>query len=135
MRFPSLPCSPTADRPGPAGDPWRDATVSADGQHFQSTPTQPIAEGDGFHCSDLLTSAGVVDSTIAAVQAQGLATMKTWLAAWRPTGRTPARAVAAEARARAPVAGVRARERREAPGTEAPSVKPVNVWFRDTPIF
>ncbi|KAH9943800.1 peptidase S28 [Amylocystis lapponica] len=35
-------------------DPWREATVSANGTNFKSTPWQPIAEGDGFHTSDLI---------------------------------------------------------------------------------
>jgi len=66
-------------------DPWKDATVSAE-QHFvPSTPEQPIAVGDGFHCSDLGAASGVVDSTIGAVQTQALAVMKNWLATWQPS--------------------------------------------------
>ncbi|KDQ64462.1 hypothetical protein JAAARDRAFT_118335 [Jaapia argillacea MUCL 33604] len=68
-------------------DPWREATVSADGLYIASTPTQPILEGDGFHCSDLLTSNAEVDSTIEYVQTQALGYMKTWLAAWKPLAR------------------------------------------------
>ncbi|CCL98275.1 uncharacterized protein FIBRA_00269 [Fibroporia radiculosa] len=60
-------------------DPWREATVSADGLGRSSTPWQPIVEGDGFHCSDLLTGNAEVDSTIATVQADGLAAMAAWL--------------------------------------------------------
>ncbi|EIW78769.1 peptidase S28 [Coniophora puteana RWD-64-598 SS2] len=63
-------------------DPWREATVSADGLNKANTTTQPIYEGDGFHCSDLLTDNGVVDSTVLAVQQAGLAYMKEWLAAY-----------------------------------------------------
>ncbi|KAH9920151.1 peptidase S28 [Fomitopsis serialis] len=68
-------------------DPWRDATISADGTNFQSTSTRPIAIGDGYHCSDLDAANGEVDSTIAAVQAQGLAAMKSWLETWEPPTR------------------------------------------------
>jgi hypothetical protein len=67
------------------GDPWRDVTVSADGQNIQSSPTQPIFVSDGFHCSDLSTAAGRVDPTIAHVQSEALSYMKTWLADWKPS--------------------------------------------------
>ncbi|KAH8118755.1 peptidase S28 [Phellopilus nigrolimitatus] len=66
-------------------DPWRDATVSSDFHTRQSTSSQPIAVGDGFHCSDLSTAAGKVDTTILAVQEKALALMKTWLSTWSPT--------------------------------------------------
>lgn len=36
-----------------AGDPWRYATVSAPGVILKSTPSQPIAVGEGFHAADL----------------------------------------------------------------------------------
>ncbi|KAH9917352.1 serine carboxypeptidase S28-domain-containing protein [Fomitopsis serialis] len=49
-------------------DPWRVATVSADGTACQSTAMQPIVMGDGYHCSDMDAANGEVDSTIAAVQ-------------------------------------------------------------------
>ncbi|KAG9309934.1 peptidase S28 [Chiua virens] len=61
-------------------DPWREATVSADGLNKPNTTTQPIYEGDGFHCSDLLTENGVVDATVYEVQQAGLEYMKMWLA-------------------------------------------------------
>jgi|SRR5882762_8809321 len=64
------------------GDPWRDATVSADNITVPSTASQPIFEGDGYHCSDLITVSGEVDPTIARVQAAGLASMKAWLLEW-----------------------------------------------------
>ncbi|KAF8055883.1 serine carboxypeptidase S28-domain-containing protein [Lyophyllum atratum] len=66
-------------------DPWKDATVSAAGINVPSTAEQPIGLGDGFHCSDLLTSAGNVDATVRAVQVKALASMKMWLATWKPT--------------------------------------------------
>ncbi|TDL23893.1 hypothetical protein BD410DRAFT_720031 [Rickenella mellea] len=68
-------------------DPWRDATVSSDFHMRQSTSSQPIAVSDGFHCSDLLTNNNV-DSSVDAVQKQGLAAMKTWLAQWTPSNST-----------------------------------------------
>ena len=46
---------------------------------------QPVALSDGFHCSDLGTSAGKIDPTTAAVQAKALASMKSWLATWKPS--------------------------------------------------
>jgi hypothetical protein len=66
------------------GDPWKDATVSAEGINVQSTPQQPIALGDGFHCSDLGAASGAIDPTIKAVQTKALASMKAWLATWKP---------------------------------------------------
>ena len=69
-----------------AGDPWRGATVSADGLSIASTNTQPIGVSDGFHCSDLITKNGQVDATVLVVQKQGLAAIKGWLA-----GRVPAK--------------------------------------------
>ncbi|OAX31159.1 hypothetical protein K503DRAFT_777807 [Rhizopogon vinicolor AM-OR11-026] len=66
-------------------DPWRDATVSADGLYRPSTPTMPIYEGDGFHCSDMITKSGIDDPTIAAVQETALEYMAEWLAEWKPS--------------------------------------------------
>ncbi|KAJ7591573.1 peptidase S28 [Mycena floridula] len=57
-------------------DPWRDATVSADGLSIQI--------GDGIHCSDLGTVDGQIDPTIRAVQKQALTSMKSWLSTWSP---------------------------------------------------
>ncbi|KAH8094923.1 serine carboxypeptidase S28-domain-containing protein [Cristinia sonorae] len=64
-------------------DPWREATVSADGVNVRSTPQQPIGLSDGFHCSDLSTTNGNVDSTVKAVQVQALASIKSWLKDYR----------------------------------------------------
>lgn len=68
-----------------AGDPWREATLSADGVNVQGTESQPVVVSDGFHCSDLLTRNALVDDTILDVHTQALASMKTWLADWTPT--------------------------------------------------
>jgi hypothetical protein len=61
-------------------DPWREATVSADGLNKASATTQPIYESDAFHCSDLHAENGIVDETVYAVQMAALEYMKTWLA-------------------------------------------------------
>ncbi|CAL1700044.1 unnamed protein product [Somion occarium] len=68
-------------------DPWREATVSADGVNVKSTPSQPVAISDGFHCSDLSTANGNVDDTVKQVQQQALTTIKTWLAGGRPAAK------------------------------------------------
>ncbi|KAH8995335.1 serine carboxypeptidase S28-domain-containing protein [Lactarius akahatsu] len=67
-------------------DPWRDATVSADGIHIESTPEQPIVESDGFHCSDLETANGLADPTVLNVQTQALGYVKEWLRNWKAPG-------------------------------------------------
>ena len=64
-------------------DPWREATVSADGLFKPSTPNMPIFEGDGFHCSDMFIKDGIGDPTIANVQLEGLTYMHEWLAEWK----------------------------------------------------
>ncbi|KAG1811668.1 peptidase S28 [Suillus variegatus] len=68
-------------------DPWRESTVSADGLNEPDNPSMPIYEGDGFHCSDLITKNGIVDPTVAVVQEAALRYMKEWLAEWRPSTR------------------------------------------------
>ncbi|KAG1787153.1 serine carboxypeptidase S28-domain-containing protein [Suillus plorans] len=65
-------------------DPWREATVSADGLNKPSNPNMPIYESNGFHCSDLITENGYVDPTVAVVQEAALMYMKEWLAEWKP---------------------------------------------------
>lgn len=101
------------------GDPWRDATVSADNLNVPSTAQQPIGLGDGFHCSDLGTSAGVADATILAVQKQALASIKGWLAVWKPSsnGKPTTRPKSVSAPA----------QKQPAPVNE----KPLNAWFRN----
>jgi hypothetical protein len=63
-------------------DPWREATVSAETQHISGTATQPIEISDGFHTSDMITKAGLVDPTIAQVQKDALGFVATWMAEW-----------------------------------------------------
>lgn len=67
-------------------DPWREATMSAQGLNAKSTLSQPIALSDGFHCSDLGASAAQVDPTIATVHKQALESFRTWLSTWKPRG-------------------------------------------------
>ncbi|KIL68178.1 hypothetical protein M378DRAFT_158717 [Amanita muscaria Koide BX008] len=88
-------------------DPWREATMSAAPVTVKSSAEQPIEMSDGFHCSDLRTAAGVVDSTVLSVQNGALGYMKTWLAEWSP-----------------PVSY----GKRDTP--RALTSKPVNAWFR-----
>lgn len=97
--------------PTRTGDPWRDATLSSDFHSRQSTTEQPIGLGDGFHCSDLITSSGTVDPTILAVQQKALAEMQTWLKTWKPSAKHSRRD-----------------DITNAPGE--PLVKPVNAWLR-----
>ncbi|KAI0774601.1 peptidase S28 [Fomes fomentarius] len=66
-------------------DPWREATKAASGTHFPSTPDQPLAVSDGFHCSDLSTTNANVDSTVKAVQQQALTSIAGWLDEWTPS--------------------------------------------------
>ncbi len=72
----------------------------------------PIAVGDGFHCSDLITSSGTVDSTVRAVQVKALGFMKEWLSTFKPK-KTHAR-------------------REEATPTQRIR-KPINAWLRGVP--
>ncbi|KAI0289107.1 hypothetical protein B0F90DRAFT_1871169 [Multifurca ochricompacta] len=65
-------------------DPWRFATMSADGIYVQSTPEQPIVKSDTFHCSDLITKDGLADLTVLNVQTQGLKYIGEWLSTWEP---------------------------------------------------
>ncbi|KAK7014785.1 hypothetical protein VNI00_019258 [Paramarasmius palmivorus] len=69
-------------------DPWLAATLSAPSQNIASTDSRPIAISDGFHCSDMLTSNGIVDPTILDVQQKALASMKVWLPKFKVTDRT-----------------------------------------------
>ena len=78
------------------GDPWRESTVSADGHFLPSTKSQPISVSDGFHCSDLLTSVGLVDSTVLSVQNAGLAAIGGWLKGSVPSTRDEGVAFARE---------------------------------------
>lgn len=103
-------------------DPWRDATVSADGLFIPSTPQQPIKVGDGFHCTDMGTSSGLADPTVGAVQTAALAAMKGWLAQWKPSGISPTKNVTGGSE---PDVG---QENIQSP-------KPVNAFFKSSGTF
>ena len=79
-------------------DAWREATISAESQHFVGTAQQPIEVSDGFHCSDMKVKCANVDPTIAAVQSKALASFKQWLAAWPKQKRELEVGVAPQAR-------------------------------------
>lgn len=82
----------------------------------QSTDDQPIAIGDGFHCSDLSAAAGMVDETIAAVQKEALKDIGAWLSEWIPEG-----------------GGNVKRDESESTGNRL--MKPVNAWLRKTAVI
>ncbi|KDQ14566.1 hypothetical protein BOTBODRAFT_345995 [Botryobasidium botryosum FD-172 SS1] len=48
-------------------DPWREATVSSDFINRPSTPSNPIAVSDGYHCTDL-SMKNTIDPSVAKVQ-------------------------------------------------------------------
>jgi hypothetical protein len=94
--------------------------VSSDWINRQSTPPQPIYEGDGFHCSDLGTASGLVDSTVGAVQTAALADIKNWLTAWQPTSSLVVKS-AAGGSVSIPQAG-----------STVDIPKPINVFFKSS---
>ncbi|KAG2127939.1 peptidase S28 [Suillus bovinus] len=62
-------------------DPWREASVSADGLNKPNNPSMPIYEVDGIHTTDMFTDNNI-NPTVAAVQEAALKYMKEWLAEW-----------------------------------------------------
>ncbi|RPD60565.1 peptidase S28 [Lentinus tigrinus ALCF2SS1-7] len=64
-------------------DPWKEATLAADGTNFQSTPDQPLTLSNGYHCSDL-SAQNAVDPSVLEVQQQGIKYIAGWLAEWKP---------------------------------------------------
>ncbi|KAJ7228229.1 serine carboxypeptidase S28-domain-containing protein, partial [Mycena pura] len=100
-------------------DPWRYSTVSAPDAKRESTPSQPIAVGEGYHCADLLTREGLANPTVLAVQQEGLASIKGWIAAWKSA--KAKRSEQPEARA----LGV---------STLTGLAKPLHGWFRSPKI-
>jgi hypothetical protein len=64
----------------PLGDPWREATVSAEGLGYPNTTDHPVGlSTDGYHCSDLITREGTASVSVHRVQQQGLAALARWL--------------------------------------------------------
>ncbi|KZP04566.1 peptidase S28 [Athelia psychrophila] len=106
-------------------DPWRYATVSSGDVNITSTSTQPILVGDGYHCSDLGSSAGLVDPTVLHVQQESLKYMKTWLAEWTPSTNASSSATYNSAETSNGISS--------SPAPAVPAViggKAVNAWFR-----
>ncbi|KAI0628443.1 peptidase S28 [Trametes polyzona] len=66
-------------------DPWREATVAADGSTNTGSEMQPHLLSDGFHCSDLLTSEGDASAKVKSVQDTALTYLEKWLAEWTPS--------------------------------------------------
>ncbi|KZV70719.1 hypothetical protein PENSPDRAFT_578945 [Peniophora sp. CONT] len=62
----------------------RDATMAAENVTIPNTDPSNIGISDGFHCSDLLTQSGTVDSTVLAVQKAGLAKLSQWVKEFVP---------------------------------------------------
>ncbi|KAI0029923.1 serine carboxypeptidase S28-domain-containing protein [Vararia minispora EC-137] len=65
-------------------DPWRDATMSAEGITPKGTDPSLISLSNGFHCSDLITANGAADPTVLAVQKTGLGKIHEWLQEFKP---------------------------------------------------
>ncbi len=71
---------------GHEGDPWREATVAAQGVNPSANPAmQPHLDSDGFHCSDLLIREGAASAQVKSVQDQAVSTMAKWIEEWKPT--------------------------------------------------
>ncbi|KAL7281910.1 hypothetical protein ACG7TL_003376 [Trametes sanguinea] len=66
-------------------DPWREATVAADGATSPGWDMQPHLLGDGYHTSDLFLSEGVASPAINATQRQALEYLAAWLSDWQPS--------------------------------------------------
>ncbi|KDQ18926.1 hypothetical protein BOTBODRAFT_153797 [Botryobasidium botryosum FD-172 SS1] len=72
-------------------DPWREATVSSDFIVRPSTPLNPIAVSNGFHCSDLAASSAI-DPTIAKVQDLAVKYFTQWVKDYHTRGLSSAMA-------------------------------------------
>ncbi|KAK1225127.1 hypothetical protein PQX77_011942 [Marasmius sp. AFHP31] len=66
-------------------DPWKEASISAQGLNKPSTDRQVIMTSEGYHCSDLSTEIGALLPSVGAVQKKALETLKGWLAEWPST--------------------------------------------------
>ncbi|CDO72685.1 hypothetical protein BN946_scf184985.g105 [Trametes cinnabarina] len=66
-------------------DPWREATVAADGSPNAGSDSQPHLISDGFHCSDMLVREGAASAKVKSVQDAAIAYMKEWFAQWSPS--------------------------------------------------
>ncbi|KAI0352501.1 peptidase S28 [Trametes cingulata] len=66
-------------------DPWREATVAAEGVSNTGSDMQPHLLGDGFHCSDMIMADGQVSPAIGAAQQKAIEYLGKWLADWKPS--------------------------------------------------
>ncbi|TFK66312.1 hypothetical protein BDN72DRAFT_961863 [Pluteus cervinus] len=102
-------------------DPWRDSTMSAEGLNKESTPTEIINLGDGFHCSDLLSRNVPYSTLLADIQKKALATFHTWVSEYKPAaaqGSAPPR----------PVASTTSNEGLVGPPISTVGKKPISAW-------
>ncbi|KAF9554962.1 hypothetical protein CPC08DRAFT_712435 [Agrocybe pediades] len=93
-RFPgAFTTSTLAERDGKADrvfvvngkrDAWLESTLSATQQNIASTDSRPIYLTDGFHCSDLSMASRFFDDSVRDVQDKAFATMKAWVAEFKP---------------------------------------------------
>ncbi|KAI9063967.1 peptidase S28 [Trametes sanguinea] len=67
-------------------DPWREATVAADGSPNTGSDSQPHLLSDGFHCTDMLVREGAASAKVKSVQDAAVAYMREWFAQWTPSG-------------------------------------------------
>ncbi|KAI0751819.1 peptidase S28 [Daedaleopsis nitida] len=66
-------------------DPWREATVAANGALFSPNEMQPHLITDGFHCSDMMRSEGLLSPHVKAAQDAAVGYMTKWFKDWHPT--------------------------------------------------
>lgn len=64
-------------------DPYRDATISAKGTSFPSTPDRPIVVHDSYQTADLHIDLAQSDPTIADLQQKALTTIRRWIREWK----------------------------------------------------
>ncbi|KAJ8474948.1 hypothetical protein ONZ51_g6894 [Trametes cubensis] len=66
-------------------DPWREATVAADGTTNPGSELQPHLLGDGYHTGDTIIAEGLANPSVRAAQQQALQYIGKWLADWKPS--------------------------------------------------
>ncbi|EJF57333.1 hypothetical protein DICSQDRAFT_69770 [Dichomitus squalens LYAD-421 SS1] len=66
-------------------DPWREATVAADGATNIGSDLQPHLLSDGFHCSDLLIQETAASPQTKSVQDIAVSYITQWISEWKPS--------------------------------------------------
>ncbi|KAI1784395.1 serine carboxypeptidase S28-domain-containing protein [Ganoderma leucocontextum] len=66
-------------------DPWKEATVAAEGSTNPGSDLQPHLLSDGFHCSDLVVRQGVASASVKSVQDTAVSYIAKWVSEWEPT--------------------------------------------------